>query len=83
MIAYDDALRARLAANLAAHDVRTHDLEGRRRAAVSMIIVDSDAELHGHDDAGDIDVEGQMLDKEAEAIEDSLNGPAPSCASPL
>lgn len=52
MIVYDDALRARLAGNLAAHDVRTHDHEGRRRAAVSMIIVDSDADLHGHDEAG-------------------------------
>lgn len=77
MIAYDDALRARLAANLAAHDVRTHDPEGRRRAAVSMIIVDSDAELHGHDDAGDTmtgEVRQQMLASVPGTHGDELTG---------
>lgn len=49
MIPYDHALRERLRANLDAHDIRTHPLEGRRHAAVSVIVLDSDAELHGTD----------------------------------
>ena len=40
-------LRARLADNLAAHDRLAFDLEGRRHAAVAVVVVDSDAVLHG------------------------------------
>ena len=49
MIAYDDELRERLRANLAAFEPRDHELDGRRHAAVSVIVLDSDAELHGVD----------------------------------
>ena len=49
MIRYDDALRERLRANLAAFEPRVHALDGRRHAAVSVIVLDSDAELHGVD----------------------------------
>ena len=48
-VAYDELLRARLTANLAHHDVRRHDLAGRRHAAVAVVVLDSDAELHGDD----------------------------------
>lgn len=55
MIDFDDALRARIAAHLADHPVRTHPLEGRRHAAVAIVVVDSDHDRHGHDpfDVGD------------------------------
>jgi len=43
-------LLARITANLAHHDVREHALEGRRHAAVALVLLDSDAELHGSDD---------------------------------
>jgi 8-oxo-dGTP pyrophosphatase MutT (NUDIX family) len=46
---YDEALRAALTANLAAHQVRELPLEGRRHAAVAVVVVDSDALLHGDD----------------------------------
>ena len=49
MIAYDDELRERLRTNLAAFEPRDHELYGRRHAAVSVIVLDSDAELHGVD----------------------------------
>lgn len=49
MIPYDHELRERLRANLAAFEPRTHPLDGRRHAAVSVIVLDSDAELHGVD----------------------------------
>lgn len=51
-------LRERIAANLASHDVREHPLEGRRHAAVALVLIDSDPELHGADDT-EID---RMLD---------------------
>lgn len=49
MIVYDDALREQLRANLARFEPRDHPLEGRRHAAVSVIVLDSDAEAHGTD----------------------------------
>lgn len=48
-VAYDATLRTRLEANLAGHDVRTHELDGRRHAAVGVVVIDSDAETHGDD----------------------------------
>ena len=48
-IAYDEELAARLRRNLDRHVVRTHPLEGRRHAAVGVVVIDSDAELHGDD----------------------------------
>ncbi len=49
MVTHDDELRARLAANLGRHPVRRHELSGRRHAAVAVVVIDSDADLHGHD----------------------------------
>lgn len=46
---FDDELRARLAANLAAHVRVAVDVEGRRHAAVAVVVVDSDAVRHGDD----------------------------------
>ncbi len=50
-IAHDESLRERLSANLARHDVQRHPGEGRKHAAVAVIVLDSDAELHGADPA--------------------------------
>ena len=46
---YDEALRSSLAANLASLARWTAPLEGRRAAAVAVVVVDSDAERHGAD----------------------------------
>ena len=46
---FDAALERRLRDNLAAHPVRQHPLGDRRHAAVALVVVDSDAELHGAD----------------------------------
>jgi 8-oxo-dGTP pyrophosphatase MutT (NUDIX family) len=40
-IGFDDSLRAQLASNLDAHERRAQPLEGRRHAAVAVVIVDS------------------------------------------
>jgi 8-oxo-dGTP pyrophosphatase MutT (NUDIX family) len=57
-IAYSDELLSELRGNLAAHERRTHDLAGRKHAAVAIVLVDSDPE-RDHDDpvlADDIDM---------------------------
>ncbi len=46
---YDDRLRARLAANLAAHDRLAFPLDQHRHAAVAVVVVGSDAQRHGAD----------------------------------
>jgi 8-oxo-dGTP pyrophosphatase MutT (NUDIX family) len=57
-IAYSAELRGRLAAALGAHERRELALEGRRHAAVAVVLVDSDAERHDGDPlrAQDIDM---------------------------
>jgi 8-oxo-dGTP pyrophosphatase MutT (NUDIX family) len=43
VIAFDDALRDRMATHLRTHDVRAVDPDGRKRAAVAVVVVDSEA----------------------------------------
>ena len=44
MMPFTDELRSRLQARLTAHDRREHALDGRRHAAVAVVLVDSDPE---------------------------------------
>jgi 8-oxo-dGTP pyrophosphatase MutT (NUDIX family) len=46
---FDDLLRARLERNLAGHQRLAIPLDGRRHAAVAVVVVDSDPVAHGHD----------------------------------
>jgi 8-oxo-dGTP pyrophosphatase MutT (NUDIX family) len=46
---FSDELRSLLQARLAAHERRELPLDGRRAAAVAIVLVDSDAELHDHE----------------------------------
>jgi 8-oxo-dGTP pyrophosphatase MutT (NUDIX family) len=46
---FDDALRDRLAANLARHERLAIPAGGHHHAAVAVVVVDSDADLHGDD----------------------------------
>lgn len=57
-VRFDDDLRREVARNLGALDVRTHPLDGRRHAAVAVVLIDSDATVHGEDPT-DID---RMMD---------------------
>jgi 8-oxo-dGTP pyrophosphatase MutT (NUDIX family) len=52
-IRFDDSLRAAISENLAAHERRVRPLDGRRHAAVAVVIVDSDPKRdHGTVGAG-------------------------------
>jgi 8-oxo-dGTP pyrophosphatase MutT (NUDIX family) len=44
VVAFNDSLRSAISANLAAHERREHALDGRRHAAVAVVLVDSVAE---------------------------------------
>jgi 8-oxo-dGTP pyrophosphatase MutT (NUDIX family) len=52
MIRFDKSLRAALATNLAAHERRAQPLEGRRHAAVAVVLVDSDPDRPDSDILG-------------------------------
>ena len=58
MISFDEELRKLVTARLAAHERRAHPHEGRRHAAVAVVLVDSDPERHDGDPvlASDIDM---------------------------
>ena len=58
MIAFDDALRGRLATHLSAHERQVQPLDGRRHAAVAIVVLDSDAERHDGDPVYGIDMSG-------------------------
>ncbi len=60
MIPYTPELRTRLGTALGAHERREHALEGRRHAAVAVVLVDSDADRHDRDPlmADQIDMSG-------------------------
>ena len=49
MIAFDDTLRRAVADRLRAHPIRELALDGRRHAAVAIVLVDSDLERHDVD----------------------------------
>ncbi|MEO6654226.1 MAG: CoA pyrophosphatase [Ilumatobacteraceae bacterium] len=48
-IAYDDELRQRLTEHLAAHDRRSIELDGRKHAAVAIVVIDSQIDEDRHD----------------------------------
>jgi 8-oxo-dGTP pyrophosphatase MutT (NUDIX family) len=54
VIRFDDSLRSAMAANLDAHERRAQPLDGRRHAAVAIVLVDSDPER----DRGSVGVAG-------------------------
>lgn len=57
-VPFSDELRRTVSGRLAAHARREHDASGRKRAAVAIVLVDSDAERHDGDPlmAEDIDM---------------------------
>lgn len=85
MFAFDDALRFRLAANLAEHERRAHALDGRRHAAVAVVLVDSDAERDDGDPiiAEQIDmsvVPGEVRDHRGRRLDGRMVGVAGGAA---
>jgi 8-oxo-dGTP pyrophosphatase MutT (NUDIX family) len=85
MIHYNADLRTRLRARLSAHERCEHALEGRRHAAVAVVLVDSDAERHDDEPvaAQEIDmsvVPGGLDSAERRALDGRMVGVAGGAA---
>ena len=85
MIEFTGALRDLLQQRLAAHERREHALDGRRHAAVAIVLVDSDAERHDGDPlaGSDIDmsvVPGERDDEERRKLDGRMVGVAGGAA---
>ena len=85
MDAFDDALQSTISANLAAHERREHALDGRRHAAVAVVLVDSDAERDDGDPiiAEQIDmsvVPGEVRDHRGRRLDGRMVGVAGGAA---
>ncbi|MEO6122998.1 MAG: CoA pyrophosphatase [Ilumatobacteraceae bacterium] len=78
--AYDDDLRKRITANIAAHDRRSHDLDGRRHAAVAIVLVDSDATRDGVDEFSIESGRLDMVPGDIDGLDGSMNGVAGGAA---
>jgi 8-oxo-dGTP pyrophosphatase MutT (NUDIX family) len=80
VIPYDDELRERMVANIARHTRRSADLDGRRHAAVAIVVVDSDADRDGADplpiDPGRLG----MVPGDVAGLDGSMNGVAGGAA---
>ena len=85
MIDFTPDLRRDLEARLAAHERRAHALDGRRHAAVAVVLVDSDPAAHGDDPltGGDIDmtpITGELDREERERLDGRMIGVAGGAA---
>jgi 8-oxo-dGTP pyrophosphatase MutT (NUDIX family) len=85
MIDFTADLRTRLQTRLSVHARREHALEGRRHAAVTVVLVDSDAERHDGDllTAREIDmsvVPGDLLAGEGRRLDGRMIGVAGGAA---
>jgi 8-oxo-dGTP pyrophosphatase MutT (NUDIX family) len=74
VVVFGDELRTRLAANLSAHERRAQPLDGRRHAAVAIVVLDSDAERDDHEPiaTGDLDmsiVPGDVRDRDGRPLD--------------
>jgi 8-oxo-dGTP pyrophosphatase MutT (NUDIX family) len=80
VITFDDTLRARIDTNLSGHDRRVHPLDGRRHAAVAIVLVDSDAELHDGDPQFPDGVDMSMVPGDTRGLDGRMIGVAGGAA---
>lgn len=76
MIPYNNDLRQRMEANLRAHTVHREPLDGRRHAAVAVVVVDSDAERDGADPLAAEDIDMTIVPGDDETLDGTVSGVA-------
>lgn len=79
-VEYSESLRRTLAERLAAHDRRTHDATGKKRAAVAIVLVDSDAERHDGDPLLADDIDMGIVPGDARGLDGRMVGVAGGAA---
>lgn len=75
-VPYNDVLRDEMSRRLDRHDRRAEPLDGRRHAAVAVLVVESDAERDGIDPLAASEIEMAMLPGEAASLDGTMNGVA-------
>ncbi len=76
MIPYDDDLRTRLEENLRAHTIRNEPLDGRRHAAVAVVVVDSDADRDGPDPLAPEEIDMTIVPGDDLTLDGTVSGVA-------
>ena len=76
MIPYDDDLRERMRTNLRAHTIHQEPLDGRRHAAVAVVVVDSDADRDGPDPLAPEDIDMTIVPGEDQTLDGTVSGVA-------
>lgn len=79
-LSLDAALRSLLETNLAAHDRRMQALDGKKHAAVAVVIVDSDPLRDGTDPLTPDSIDMSVVPGEAGALDGTMNGVAGGAA---
>lgn len=80
-VPHDEALRDRLRRHLGDHDVRHHVLDGRRHAAVAVVVIDSDADDHGVDPTpAEAIIDLSMIPGEVAGLDGRVDGTAGGAA---
>ena len=80
MTPYTLELREQLRANIARHSRREHPLDGRRHAAVAIVVVDSDAQRDGHDLFPVEAVELSVIPSDVTGLDGQMSGVAGGAA---
>jgi 8-oxo-dGTP pyrophosphatase MutT (NUDIX family) len=86
VISFDEHLRGRIRVNLEAHERLVQPLEGRRHAAVAIVLIDSDAVRDDGDPVVAVDmsiVPGDPRDPQGRPLDGRMIGVAGGAAFPL
>lgn len=79
-VEFSESLRRTVTERLAAHDRRIHDAAGRKRAAVAIVLVDSDAEIHDGDPLLADDIDMGIVPGDARGLDGRMVGVAGGAA---
>jgi 8-oxo-dGTP pyrophosphatase MutT (NUDIX family) len=73
-VPYNDALRVRIESNLRAHTVLTEPLDGRRHAAVAIVVIDSDAARDDRDPLSAAEIDMSIVPGGDSSLDGTVNG---------
>lgn len=79
-VEFSETLRRTVAARLADHERREHDATGKKRAAVAIVLVDSDAERHDGDPLLADDIDMGIVPGDARGLDGRMVGVAGGAA---
>jgi 8-oxo-dGTP pyrophosphatase MutT (NUDIX family) len=75
-IGFDETLRVRIESNIRAHTLQTEPLNGRRHAAVAIVVVDSDAETDDLDPLSPAEIDMSIVPGGDASLDGTVSGVA-------